>query len=186
MSRTNMSRTVRPLAALALIAMVVTDQRVRFERTRRDRHRQRQQRRRRPTATAHEKGVKFAECMRSNGVSEFPDPGASGKLTIDAIANGSSLDTSTPAFKQAISACKNLEPAGFMGSKRSSQQQDAALKFAQCIRANGVKDFPDPTPNGPLVDTSRIPSAAEPGGMSILHTAMQKCRDMAAAAGVTR
>ena len=76
------------------------------------------------TATNHEKAVKFAECMRSNGVSEFPDPTASGKLTIDAVANGSSLDTSTPAFKQAISACKDLEPAGFTGSKRSSQQQD--------------------------------------------------------------
>jgi hypothetical protein len=133
-----------------------------------------------------QKGVKFAECMRSHGVSNFPDPGASGKFTIDAVANGSSLDTSTPAFTQAISACKALEPAGFTGSKRSSQQQQAALKFAQCIRANGVKDFPDPIPNGPLVDTNRIPSAAEPGGMSALHAAMQKCSDAAAAAGVTR
>jgi hypothetical protein len=133
-----------------------------------------------------QKGVKFAECMRRNGISQFPDPGASGKLTIDAVANGSSLDTSTPAFTQAISACKELEPAGFMGSKRSSQQQQAALRFAQCIRANGVNDFPDPTPNGPLVDTNRIPSAAQPGGMSALHAAMQKCRDVAAAAGVTR
>lgn len=139
-----------------------------------------------PTASAHEKAVKFAECIRTNGVTEFPDPGASGKLTIDAIANGSSLDTSTPAFKQAISVCKDLEPPGFMGSKRSSQQQDAALKFAQCIRENGVTDFPDPIPNGPLVDTGRIPSAAAPGGMSILRAAMQKCRDVAAAAGVTR
>ena len=90
--------------------------------------------------------MKFAECMRTNGVSEFPDPNASGKLTIDAIANGSSLDPSSPAFTQAISACKGLEPAGFTGSKRSSQQQSAALKFAQCIRANGVPDFPDPVP----------------------------------------
>ena len=73
-----------------------------------------------------------------------------------------------------------------MGSKRSSQQQEAALKFAQCIRDNGVKDFPDPIPDGPLVDTNRIPSSAPPGGMSILNAAMQKCRDVAAAAGVTR
>jgi hypothetical protein len=138
------------------------------------------------TAATAQKAVKFAECMRSNGVSEFPDPGASGKLTIDAVANGSSLDTSTPAFTQAISACRALEPAGFTGSKRSSQQQRAALKFAQCIRANGVNDFPDPTQNGPLVDTNRIPSAAESGGMSALHAAMQKCGDAAAAAGVTR
>jgi hypothetical protein len=138
------------------------------------------------TAANAQKAVKFAECMRSNGVSQFPDPGASGKLTIDEVANGSSLDPSAPAFKQAISACKDLEPAGFMGSERSPQQQQAALTFAQCIRANGVPDFPDPTPNGPLVDTNRIPSSREPGGMSILHAAMQKCRSAAAAAGVTR
>jgi len=133
-----------------------------------------------------QKGVKFAECMRRNGVGQFPDPDASGKLTIDAVANGSSVNTSTPAFKQAISACKALEPAGFTGTKRTSQQQQAGLEFAKCIRANGVKDFPDPLPNGPLVDTNRIPSAAQPGGMSILNAAMHKCRDAAAAAGVSR
>ena len=136
--------------------------------------------------TNTQKGVKFAACMRHHGVSQFPDPGASGKLTIDAVVNGSSLDPSTPAFTQAISACKGLEPAGFMGSPRSSQQQQAALSFARCIRENGVKDFPDPTPDGPLVDTNRIPSAAQPGGMSALHAAMQHCRGAAAAAGVTK
>jgi hypothetical protein len=134
----------------------------------------------------HEKAVKFAACMRRNGVRQFPDPSASGRLTIDAVANGSSLDTSTPAFNQAISACKSLEPAGFTGTARSSQQQQGALKFAQCIRNNGVPDFPDPIPNGPLVDTNRIPSTANPGGMSALNAAMQKCGDVAAAAGVTR
>jgi hypothetical protein len=138
------------------------------------------------TAANAQKAVKFAECMRSNGVSEFPDPGASGSLTIDGIVNGSSLDPNTAAFKQAISACRDLEPPGFMGSRRSPQQMQAALEFAQCIRANGVPDFPDPANGQPLVDTNRIPSVAEPGGMSVLRTAMQKCRDAAAAAGVQR
>lgn len=137
-------------------------------------------------ATDHEKAVKFAECMRNNGVSAFPDPNAAGELTIDGIANGSSVNPNAPAFKKAISACKDLEPAGFTGNKRSLEQQSAALRFAQCIRNNGVKDFPDPTPNSPLVDTNRIPSSAEPGGMSILHAAMQKCSNAAAAAGVKR
>lgn len=137
-------------------------------------------------SAAAQQGVKFAECMRHNGVSNFPDPNASGKLTIDAVANGSSLDTSTPAFKQAMSACKDLEPAGFTGSKRTSQQQKAGLEFAQCIREHGVKDFPDPLPNGPLIDSNRIPSTAQPGGMSVLNTAMQHCSEAAAAAGVTR
>src|SRR5438094_590864 len=127
------------------------------------------------TATARAKAVKFAECMRANGVGAFPDPDASGALTIDAVANGSSVDTSSAAFKQAVSACKDLEPSGFTGHQRSAQEQEAALEFAQCIRDNGVKDFPDPAKGQPLVDTNRIPSAATPGGMSILNAAMHKC-----------
>jgi hypothetical protein len=138
------------------------------------------------TATTREKAVKFAECMRANGVSAFPDPDATGVLTIDAVANGSSLDTSSAAFEQALSGCKDLEPPGFTGRQRSAQEQEAALEFAECIRDNGVKDFPDPTPDEPLVDTNRIPSTATPGGMSVLNAAMQKCRDFGAAAGVTR
>jgi hypothetical protein len=49
------------------------------------------------TAAIHERAVKFAECMRANGVRAFPDPDASGELTIDGIANGSSVDTSSAA-----------------------------------------------------------------------------------------
>ncbi len=127
------------------------------------------------TATDHAKAVKFSECMRANGVSEFPDPNASGTLTLDGVLNGSSLNPNAPAWKRAIGACKDLEPSGFTGHKRSAQEQEAALKFAQCIRANGVPDFPDPTPNTPLIDTNRIPSAATSSGMSNLHAASHRC-----------
>jgi hypothetical protein len=136
------------------------------------------------TSSTHAKAVKFAECMRANGVSAFPDPDASGRLTIDGVANGSSVDTGSAAFEQALSACKHLEPPGFTGSKVTPQQRTARLEFAQCVRENGVPDFPDPTPNGPLVDTNRIPSTATAGGMSILNAAMQKCSRYASAAGV--
>jgi len=140
-----------------------------------------------PGTPNHDKAVKFSECMRSNGVSAFPDPDASGRLTIDQVANGSGLNPDAPAFKHALAACKGLEPGGFTGPKRTPQQQANALKFAECIRANGVPDFPDPTPDGPLVDTNRIPSAnSGGGGLSILNAAMQKCRGVAATAGVTR
>jgi hypothetical protein len=137
------------------------------------------------SATNLQQAVKFSQCMRSNGISDFPDPNASGQLTIDAIANGSGVDTSTPTFQQALSACKDLEPPGFTGRTRTAQQQEAGLGFAKCIRANGVPAFPDPTPDGPLVDTNRLPSAATSGGMSLLHAAMQKCGSFAAAAGVS-
>ncbi|HEY8737802.1 MAG TPA: hypothetical protein VIO62_12255 [Candidatus Dormibacteraeota bacterium] len=129
------------------------------------------------------KAVKFAQCMRANGVSAFPDPDASGQLTIDGVANGSSVDPSSAVFIQAISACKDLEPPGLMGHQRSPEQQKVALKFAQCMRDNGVPDFPDPTPNGPLIDTTRIPSVGDkdPHSIPALQAAMGKCTAIYAA-----
>ena len=169
-----MSRTLRPLAALAMLAVIVAVCSNAPAGSGSSNS----------TAATHEKSVKFAECMRANGVSGFPDPDASGALTIDGVLNGSSLDPNSAAWKQASGACKDLEPPGFTGTKVTPQLRTARLKFAQCIRDNGVPDFPDPTPNGPLVDTNRIPSAATTGGMSILNAAMQTCRQDASAAGV--
>lgn len=137
------------------------------------------------TSTARDKAVKFAECMRNDGVSGFPDPNASGQLTIDAVANGSSIDTNSATFKQAMSACQDLQPPGFTGGKVTPSQRTARLAFARCVRNHGVPDFPDPTPNGPLVDTRRIPSTNTPAGMSALHVAMSTCGQFARAAGVT-
>ena len=132
---------------------------------------------RRSIANTYEKAVKFAECMRANGVGEFPDPGASGTFTLDGVMNGSSLNPSTPAWKRAFGTCKDLEPPGFTGRTRSTQEQTAALKFAQCVRENGVPEFPDPTPNSPLIDTNRIPSADGRGAQNIpgLRAAAHKC-----------
>ena len=51
-------------------------------------------------SSGQEQAVKFAECMRDNGVGEFPDPDASGELTIDGVVNGSSIDPDAPAWKR--------------------------------------------------------------------------------------
>jgi hypothetical protein len=112
---------------------------------------------------------KFSHCMRNNGISTFPDPNSSGQLTIDGIVNGSSLNPDTPAFQQALSACKDLEPPGFMGSQRTPAQQEAALKFAQCMRDNGITNFPDPTPNGPIINVHGA------HGIPGFEAAQQKC-----------
>jgi len=87
--------------------------------------------------------------QRCQGV---PDPDASGEFRYGTKA-GSSLDPSTAAWKKAIGACKDLQPPGALGDgKQSAQSREARLKFAQCLRDNGVKDFPHPTENGPLID----------------------------------
>ena len=121
--------------------------------------------------TARDKAVKFAECIRAHGVSDFPDPNAKNQFEY-----GVSV---TPAvWKQATTACKDLQPPGTLSSKRTPKQQSASLRFAQCIRGNGVKDFPDPVNGEPLVNTYKIPSSNRPGGMAILNAAMHKCRNV--------
>ena len=169
-----MTRTLRPVAVLALLALMgagCSNESAKGGSTAGNQN-----------VTARGKAVRFAECLRENGVSDFPDPDATGAFTIETIANGSPVDTSSVAFTRALTACKSLEPPGFYGEARSPEQQEAALEFAQCIRDHGVKDFPDPAIDQPLVDTNRIPSSDTEAGMAILNAAMAKCP--AEAAGV--
>jgi hypothetical protein len=118
--------------------------------------------------TKREKAEKFAECVRSHGVPHFPDPDATGNFNF-------AVDVSAATFTTAVNACKALQPPGTLSSHRSVTQQSAALRFAACVRANGVPDFPDPVNGQPLIDTDHIPSSNKPGGMSILNAATHKC-----------
>jgi hypothetical protein len=126
--------------------------------------------------TARERAVKFSVCMRENGVSDFPDPNALGDFPSFGIS------VSPAEWKKALGACKELQPPGSLSAKLSPKQLSAALKFAQCMRENGVKDFPDPVNGQPLIDTTRIPSSNRPGGMTILNAVAHKCSDLLRAA----
>jgi hypothetical protein len=119
--------------------------------------------------TAQEKAVKFAECMRANGVPHFPDPDPKGDYNFG-------VDVSGEVWLKAVDACKALKPPGALSSKRTPKQQSASLRFAQCVRDHGVKDFPDPVNGEPMIDTYKIPSSNKPGGMTILNAATRKCR----------
>jgi hypothetical protein len=129
------------------------------------------------TAAAHDKAVKFAECMRAHGVPHFPDPDSKGAVNFG-------VDVTRDVWLKAVDACKALKPPGALSSKRTPKEQSASLRFAQCVRDHGVKDFPDPVNGEPLIDTYKIPSANRPGGMTILNAATHKCgRILKASAG---
>jgi hypothetical protein len=118
--------------------------------------------------TARDKAVKFAECIRAHGVSDFPDPNEKNQFEYGVSVSG-------PVWNKATTACKDLQPPGTLSGKRTPKQQSASLRFAECVRDNGVKDFPDPVNGEPLVNTYKIPSSNKPGGMAILNAAMHKC-----------
>jgi hypothetical protein len=51
--------------------------------------------------------LKYARCMRSHGVSKFPDPKPGGALVIGSKVG---VDPNTPQFKAAQQACQKLVP----------------------------------------------------------------------------
>jgi hypothetical protein len=97
----------------------------------------------------------YSACMRSHGVPNFPDPDSKGriKITSGKSSNGqkTGVDVNSPQFKRARQACQKLLPNGGRPSAaQQAQEQQAALKFAQCMRSHGVPKFPDPKAGGAL------------------------------------
>lgn len=90
--------------------------------------------------------VAYAQCMRANGVPDFPDPDSNGNMRIVA-KKGSGLDMDSTAFKAASQKCQDKLPAGKSEARSGEAEkalEDQLLAYAKCIRANGVPDFPDP------------------------------------------
>lgn len=91
-------------------------------------------------------GGKFSACMRKNGVPNFPDPNSNGVITIQ---SGTGIDPGSPAFRSARTVCDKLLPNGGKPTPAQiAQRQQQMLAFSVCMRANGIKDFPDPTNGG--------------------------------------
>jgi hypothetical protein len=122
-------------------------------------------------ASGRDKAVKFSECIRAHGVADFPDPNAKGDYEYG-------VSVSPAVWKRATTACKDLQPPGTLSGKRTPKEQSGALRFAQCMRDHGVKDFPDPANGEPLVDTTKIPSLGDrsPRTDPVFAPAMDKCR----------
>jgi hypothetical protein len=92
--------------------------------------------------------VKFSVCMRSHGVSEFPDPtvGSNGLPSFGPTLN---VNGGAPVFNAATRICRKVLPSlGPHTSAEKATAHAAALKYATCMRSNGVPNFPDPNGQG--------------------------------------
>lgn len=81
----------------------------------------------------------FAQCMRSHGVTNFPDPTPGGGIELPA-----NLNPDSPAFRTARQACKQFLPGKAGPPATSAADRTAALTLARCMRSHGVPQFPDP------------------------------------------
>jgi hypothetical protein len=57
-------------------------------------------------AAANVKALKYSQCMRSHGISSYPDPNGQGTIS---VAAGPGIDPTSPLFQRAQHACQSLE-----------------------------------------------------------------------------
>jgi hypothetical protein len=99
--------------------------------------------------------VAYSACMRSHGVSKFPDPDSSGHVP---KADAQQLGVSSAQLLTAQQACQSTLPAGGSNEQQEEECYQAGecpqalvqqilsvqRQYAGCMRAHGVPNFPDP------------------------------------------
>ena len=121
--------------------------------------------------------MNFARCMRSHGVSNFPDD-----LNFQNVPG---INPTSPAFTTAQTACQHLLPVKTSPSVApSAQTQAKLLRLSNCLRAHGYPSMPDPRPDPPPSHSSQygtlygegdywigIPKAIDAHGRAFVRTA---------------
>jgi len=123
--------------------------------------------------------LQYAQCMRDNGVPNFPDP---------EIQDGGSISLSMPdgvdleKAKAANEKCRKYMPNGGEADQASPERIEQARQYAQCMRDKGVKNFPDPDSSGGFQLKDLDPNS------STMKTAEEACKPLlsAPAGGETR
>lgn len=107
------------------------------------------------TASGEASAVKYAQCMRENGIN-VPDPGPEGGLMMP-----DGYDSSDPKNQEIEQKCSQYLPP--VSDEDRAKNDEDMLAFAQCMRENGV-DMPDPVDGAlevPMVDQETLTAASE-------------------------
>jgi hypothetical protein len=118
--------------------------------------------------STYQQAVDYAKCMRAHGVPNFPDPNSQGKFVLGGV------DPSSSGYQAAQDACKSLAPP--QNPQQQAQNLAQALKFAQCMRAHGVPNFPDPSEQGNGGPIMIKPGSGVDPNSPQYQKAMQACR----------
>jgi hypothetical protein len=103
-----------------------------------------------PQGSLQATALRYSRCIRSHGVPDFPDPSPRGGINLT-DQPGSDVNPSNPALQGAMLACAKIGvfAKGNPTPARQRQYTDELLRFARCVRAHGVPNFPDPSSLGP-------------------------------------
>ncbi len=117
-------------------------------------------------AAGQEQALKYAQCLRANGVPDFPDPDPNGGFS--GLSHEKAND---PKFQAAVEKCRALSPGGQHENFGDPIFVAQVRAYSQCMRATGVPGFPDPDAQGRLRGAGH-----EQQGDPKFNAAMQACR----------
>ena len=124
--------------------------------------------------------TKYSECMRSHGVAGFPDPSSTGQGDNSFGIDGynfnlpAGLSTQSPAYVSADKTCGSFIGSGGgppLNPALLARARQHELALAECMRAHGVPNFPDPVVTS---DGHGIASSSGGGGLDPRSPAFQQ------------
>jgi hypothetical protein len=105
--------------------------------------------------------LSYAECMRTHGVPNFPDPTRNAQSIHFSVYGNSDSPQSSSAHR----TCEHLLPdnGGLPTASQAAAETTKLLQWAHCIRSHGVPNFPDPrvTSNSRMFGVSVPPASLQ-------------------------
>jgi len=136
------------------------------------------------------KVLAFSRCVRTHGVPDYPDPDSQGQV---AKETAQQLGVGSSRLQAALSACEHLLPAtGDIDDNPAALNRwwNQMQRFAQCMHARGVANWPGPTPypQDPARPTFNLHAAgiafhqgSQPGNIvndPQIETAVRRCESV--------
>jgi hypothetical protein len=126
--------------------------------------------------------LSFSQCMRSNGVPNFPDPRAGSDSA--KFPGAQQLEVSSSRYQAAVNACQHLLPAGADDQFPPAEVPlllTGMRTFSQCMRSHGVPNWPDPMvgPQGrPVFDLGAVGISRSESLSSRFQTTVAACQHL--------
>lgn len=133
----------------------------------------------------YQQAVAYAQCLRSHGEPNWPNPTSAGTFSTTQI------NINSPHYLSAQHTCQNLLPAGAPIQLSPAQQQkllSQALKWVACVHAHGVTNWPDPTTQDvkakwAVVNFNLAGTSVDPNAPTV-QSAMNACAHVPSRVGI--
>ena len=112
--------------------------------------------------TMTNQGLAYAECMRSHGIQNYPDPTVqhSGHA-VGLSDNVSAAIKNLPGYNSAAKTCQAKTHFGTISPAAMQAAMTNLVKFTDCMRSHGISNFPDPIEKNGGIQVGSMPSGID-------------------------